>query len=157
MKKITKEAIASLNFAQVNEARLHYSSKLSKGGSLKSSQDVYTTLKPYFEFNMEGIEEFRVLLLNMALKNIGVVFISSGGQSATVVDIKMIFTAALLAGATNIILAHNHPSGSLKPSMEDIDITRKIQSAGDTLGISTTDHLILTKDGYFSLANQGII
>ena len=83
--------------------------------------------------------------------------ISRGGVSGTVVDLKLVFGTAMKAGASNIILSHNHPSGNLRPSPEDIQLTKKIVSAGNILDIKIFDHLIITNEGYYSFAEEGML
>ena len=78
-------------------------------------------------------------------------------MTAVVVDPKMVFRLALEAGACSIIVAHNHPSENLKPSQADIDMTGKLRAGGKILEISVLDHLIITQDKYFSLADEGLI
>jgi len=102
-------------------------------------------------------EEFWILLLNKQLKVLKKIKISSGGVSATVVDAKIIFNHALKNLASAIILCHNHPSGSLRPSNQDKRLTQKIKSAGELMGITIADHLIITDNGYFSFADEGIL
>lgn len=106
---------------------------------------------------MELREEFYILLLNRANKVLGWHRISLGGVSGTVVDIKIIFSIAVKALASGIVLGHNHPSGGLIPSEQDRTITRKIKEAGKILDIEILDHLILTADGYFSFADDMIM
>jgi DNA repair protein RadC len=98
-----------------------------------------------------------IMLLNRANRVIGVYKVSNGGLTGTVADIRLIFVAALKAAAGSIILAHNHPSGNLNPSGEDSRLTQKIKDAGKLLDIQVLDHLILSKEGYFSFADQGMI
>ncbi|GAA5521516.1 JAB domain-containing protein [Aliifodinibius salicampi] len=102
-------------------------------------------------------EEFVVLLLNNAKRLLGWSKISSGGGTATIVDPASVFQVALLANATSIILAHNHPSGNLKVSKADKNLTHRIKNSGNMLGISVEDHIILTADGYISLLQKGIL
>jgi len=83
--------------------------------------------------------------------------ISIGGVSGTVVDAKLIFKKALEQLASAIILCHNHPSGNLKPSQADIDITRKLKQAGKTLDIDVLDHLIIAESGFYSFADEGLL
>jgi DNA repair protein RadC len=83
--------------------------------------------------------------------------ISRGGISGTVADPKLIFAAALKASASSIILAHNHPSGSLKPSEADIRLTKKLKEGGLYLEIPVLDHIILSKEGYYSFADEGLL
>lgn len=87
----------------------------------------------------------------------GVVNISQGGFSGTVADPKVIFAVALKACASAIILAHNHPSGELSPSDADLALTRKLKSGGDILGISVHDHLIVSRYGFYSFLEEGVM
>ena len=82
---------------------------------------------------------------------------STGGVSGTVADPKLIFAAAIKANACGIILAHNHPSGNLHPSQADIDLTKKMKEGGKLLEIQLLDHVIVTTEGYSSLADEGFI
>ena len=102
-------------------------------------------------------EEFHILLLNRSNTVIRKEFVSRGGVSGTVVDQKIIFKIALEHLASSIILCHNHPSGNLKPSDQDILLTKKLKEAGFLLEIPILDHLIITDSGYFSFADEGII
>jgi DNA repair protein RadC len=83
--------------------------------------------------------------------------VSSGGVTGAVADPKLIFTAALRVNAVSIILSHNHPSGSLKPSRADEELTQKIKGAGNFLDIKVLDHVILTSESYFSFADEGLL
>jgi DNA repair protein RadC len=98
-----------------------------------------------------------LLCLNRANKVIGFYKVSSGGFAGTVADPKVIFTIALNCAASAIIIAHNHPSGNLKASKADIDLTNKIKLAGDTLEINLLDHIIMTEDSYYSFADDALI
>jgi DNA repair protein RadC len=102
-------------------------------------------------------EEFKMILLNRANRVLGLFTVSQGGQAGTVADPKIIFATALKANTASIILAHNHPSGNLKPSQADISLTQKLVSAGQLLDIAVLDHLILTSEEYFSFADQGLM
>jgi len=102
-------------------------------------------------------EEFWILFLNRANIVTGKSSISSGGMSGTVVDPKMIFKSALDAKAVSIILCHNHPSGNVKPSQQDIDLTKKIVAAGKLMEISVLDHVIVAQSGFFSFADEGLM
>jgi DNA repair protein RadC len=96
------------------------------------------------------------MLLNRANKVLGITDLSTGGTNGCIIDLKVIFQYAILATASFIILAHNHPSGSLKPSEADIAITRKVKEACKFLDITLLDHLIISPDErYFSLADEG--
>jgi DNA repair protein RadC len=83
--------------------------------------------------------------------------ISKGGQSGTIADPKIIFKTALEQNAAYIILAHNHPSGNLKPSTEDVRLTKKLVEGGKMMDLLVVDHLIITDKGYYSFADEGLI
>jgi len=102
-------------------------------------------------------EEFWVLLLNRANRLIKKKRVSEGGVSGTVADPKIIFKLAVEELASGIIVVHNHPSGNLKPSESDINLTKKIKEAGKLLDISLLDHLITARDHYFSFADEGLV
>ena len=122
---------------------------------ISSSKDIFNLLSPYFVDLLH--EEFWIILLSRANKVLQKVLISKGGQAGTIADPKIIFKAALEGNAANIILAHNHPSGNLKPSQADIQLTKKLQEAGKLLDLQVFDHLIFTERGYFSFADEGLL
>ncbi|AWW30993.1 DNA repair protein [Echinicola strongylocentroti] len=145
-------------FDQVAEITLSYrpNSKLSEKPKITSSQIAERILRAHWEDSkLEFIEEFKVILLNRANRVLGIVSASSGGISGTVVDIKVIFGAAMKASASGIILSHNHPGGTLYPSERDSKITERLVKAGKLLDIPVMDHIILTADGYYSFADRG--
>ena len=102
-------------------------------------------------------EEFWVLYLNNSNKIIYKNQLSSGGITGTLVDVRLLFKKALELSSVAVILCHNHPSGSLKPSKSDIDLTKKIQQAGKSLDIKILDHLLITEKAYFSFADSKLI
>ncbi len=120
---------------------------------IRSSEDAYDL--------MAGLlgdldhEEFWILLLNRANRVIGRQQISRGGVAGTVVDAKVIFKKAIDTMACSIILCHNHPSGNLKPSLADREITKKLRWAGRNLEIAVLDHLIISENGFYSFADEG--
>jgi DNA repair protein RadC len=120
---------------------------------IKSSQDVYELMKPYLLDRLQ--EEFWVILLNRANQVLDKSHISTGGISSTIVDPKVIFAKALEQSASGIILVHNHPSGQLQPSSEDLKITKKLQDGAGLLDIQLLDHVIFANQGYFSFADEG--
>lgn len=120
---------------------------------ISSSNDAYKILVPYL--GHLKVEQFWVLLLNQANKVLAKHNISQGGITATVVDPKIVFQIALKENATSIILAHNHPSGNLKPSQADISLTEKLKKAGEFLDLKVLDHLIVTQSDYYSFADEG--
>ncbi len=102
-------------------------------------------------------EEFWLLLLDRGNRLIGKVKISMGGMHGTVADPKLIFNHCLIRKASSIILVHNHPSGQMRPSEEDIRLTRKLTEGGRLLDIGVHDHLIITTSGYYSFADNGML
>ncbi|WP_177761183.1 RadC family protein [Flavobacterium sp. I3-2] len=122
---------------------------------IKSSKDVFEHMQPLIG-DLQN-EEFWVLLLNNSNKIIQKIQLSKGGLTATLVDVRLLFKQALEHFATAIILVHNHPSGQLKPSEADKNITRKIADAGNVLEIKLLDHIIITEYDYFSFADDGIL
>jgi DNA repair protein RadC len=120
-----------------------------------SSRDAFQYL--HSDFSDLNHEEFWMLLLNRANHVRSKHLISKGGQSGTVADPKIIFKTALEHQAAYIILAHNHPSGNLKPSNEDLKLTKKLVEAGKLLDLLVVDHLILTDHAYYSFCDEGLI
>jgi len=122
---------------------------------IKASKDVFTYMQPLLgDLNHE---EFWVLFLNNSNKVIHRKMISSGGQTGTTIDIRLIFKIALEFGAVALILVHNHPSGKLTPSQADKLTTVNISNAGETLIIRVLDHVIVTEKNYFSFADEGLL
>lgn len=122
---------------------------------LTCSKDTYMMMKSTFYDKIH--EEFHIILVDRRNNVIGTEFISSGGMAGTVVDGKMIFKKALDKRAHGIILCHNHPSGNINPSEEDIKVTRNIKDFGKFIDIHILDHLIFTDNGYFSFSDQAIL
>lgn len=122
---------------------------------IKESTDIYNIFHPLLCDISQ--EEFWLLLLNQAAKVIDKVRISQGGIDQTTVDIRTIMREAILMRATQIAVVHNHPSGSLKPSKEDIDITTKIKKACELLNIRLIDHVIVTDANFYSFHDHGLI
>jgi len=123
--------------------------------TIRCSQDAYQLLDGSLADLVH--EEFWILLLNRANQIIGQQRISQGGISGTVTDIRLILHAAVEKLASGIILAHNHPSGNLKPSDADLRITRKINDAAKLLDITLLDHLIISEQGYLSMADENLM
>jgi DNA repair protein RadC len=120
-----------------------------------SSRDAYQAIASILaDLNHE---EFWLLLLNNANEVQGRIRMSTGGSAGTVVDVKMVFKSALDYKASAFIAAHNHPSGSLKPSQADIDLTRKLRNAGAILDLPMLDHLIISSRGFYSFADEGML
>ncbi|MBZ9629381.1 DNA repair protein RadC [Salegentibacter sp. LM13S] len=102
-------------------------------------------------------EEFWIIYLNNSNKVIEQLQLSKGGITGTLVDVRITLRKALEVGATSIILAHNHPSGTLKPSEADKQLTQKLKTAAQSLDIKVLDHLIVTEKSYFSFADEGVL
>jgi DNA repair protein RadC len=120
-----------------------------------SSQAAFEVLRPYFQDLQH--EEFWTIHLNRANRVLVCENLSKGGIAGTVVDPKLVFKRALELQSSSIILAHNHPSGNLRPSQEDINITKKLAEGGKILDINIFDHLILSDYDYFSFADDGLL
>jgi DNA repair protein RadC len=145
---------------QAAEVELIYKTKIkaSERPCITSSKDSYDLLKQMWDSNkIEYVEQFKILLLNRGNRVLGIYDVATGGITSTVADVRVIFAAALKANACAIIMAHNHPSGSLKPSRADEALTEKMRQAGLILDIRLLDHLIVTSEGYFSFADEGLI
>ena len=144
----------------VSEVELIYKPKVkaSQRPKIQSSRDAANLLRQLWDPNkIDFIEQFKILLLNRSNSVLGMVEISTGGVTGTVVDCKLIFVAALKANACNLVISHNHPSGNLKPSKADEELTQKIKEAGKFLDIRLHDHIIVTSESYYSFADEGLI
>jgi DNA repair protein RadC len=144
----------------VAEVELIYKSRVkpSERPLVNSSSKCYQLLLQTWDENkIDFVEQFKVLLLNRCNRVLGIYELSSGGITGTVADVRLVMTAALKANAVAIILSHNHPSGNLKPSRPDIELTTKIKEAGRYLDIQVLDHVIVTSEGYYSFADEGVL
>lgn len=141
--------------AALELGRRRQTTDIKQRPKIQSSSDAYHIIAPIL-MDLPH-EEFWILLLNRANLVLDRIQLSQGGTSGTVVDAKMVFRAALEGQASGIILVHNHPSGSLRPSQQDIDLTKKLKAAGKTLDLNILDHLIVTDRGYYSFADEGMI
>jgi DNA repair protein RadC len=125
---------------------------------MKTSADAAQFFRTIFNADtIQWTEESAMITLNRANEVISVDKLSSGGTAGVILDSRVVFTIALKLTGHSIILAHNHPSGNLKPSNEDIKVTRELRSGGDILGIRVLDHIILSDSGYLSMADEGYI
>lgn len=149
------EAKAIAIVAALEVGRRRKESEPVKRIKITSSQDANEILRgDMMDLNHE---EFWLLLLKRNNEVIKKEMLSRGGVSGTVVDAKIIFKRALEETASGLILAHNHPSGNLKPSQEDINLTKRLKEAGRSLDISVLDHLIITDHSFFSFADEGLL
>lgn len=155
------ETTNTLAWTQVSEIELIYKSKVkaSERPKVTTSRDAYQLLKQNWDENkIEFVEQFKVLFLNRANRVLGIFELSTGGLTGTVADPKLVFAAALKMNACNIILCHNHPSGNVKPSTADEQLTQKIKEAGKYLDLPVIDHIILSgEESYYSFADEGLL
>ena len=145
---------------EVAEIQLTYKTKVkpSQRPKITSSKDAYEVLlENWDEDKLEFVEQFKVLLLNRANNVLGLYEVSTGGVSGTVADPKLVFAAAIKANASAMILAHNHPSGQVKPSQADINLTKKLVGGGKLLEIPVLDHIIVTGEESYSFADEGLL
>lgn len=149
------EAKALTIIAALELGRRRKDSVIEKKPKITCSKDAYDILYPLMDDHNH--EEFWVLYLNRANHVISTKNISKGGIAGTVADSRIIFKNALEHLASAIILSHNHPSGNLKPSDSDIQLTKKLKEAGTFLEIPVLDHLIIGESGYLSFADEGLI
>ena len=162
-----KLSIAQLmNFKGIGEAKAISIIAAMELGRRRRNEDAaeltkITSSKAVFEIMQPIIgelphEEFWVLFLNNSNKVLFKTQLSKGGMTGTMVDVRIVFKIAFEQNATAIILTHNHPSGKLQASDADIQITKKIKTAGQQLDIPVLDHIIITENGYFSFVDEGI-
>jgi len=149
------EAKAITIIAALELGRRRRLAQLGPKPAIKSSNDAFEVLQPRLGDLLH--EEFWVLFLNRANIVVAAECVSSGGIAGTVADSKIIFKKAITYLASGIIAAHNHPSGNLKPSQADIQLTNKLSETGKLLEIPLLDHLIVTNAGYYSFADEGIL
>ncbi|MEM5540718.1 JAB domain-containing protein [Olleya sp. AS48] len=140
---------------KVSEIKVSYSNDNPDRVKIKDSQSVYELIKCHWNDDLiELQEEVKVVLLNRANIVIGIYDLAKGGITGCVVDIKLILSVALKAVSSHIILVHNHPSGNLKPSEADKRITSSLKKACVIIDITLLDHLIISKESYFSFKDE---
>lgn len=145
---------------KVTEVELvyHGKTKVADRPVIFTSTDAYDLFLKTWDMNkIELQEQFRIMLLDRKNSCIGVSTVATGGITNCLADLKIVFAMALKARATNIIIAHNHPSGNIKPSQSDVNLTSRFVKAGQILELPVLDHLIVTPDGYLSLAEEGML
>lgn len=136
--------------------------KLKRGETLnvkiKNSSDIAEVFKQIWDKDsMEIYESVICIFLNRANNTIGWFKVSQGGLNGTVVDNRLILSTGLKSLASSMIIAHNHPSGNANPSDADIKITQKLKQAGEIVEIKLLDHVIMTTDSHYSMADNGMI
>jgi len=129
--------------------------ELPERPKISSSKDVFLLLHPYLGDLRK--EEFWCIYLNQSNRVIHKERLTQGGINQSVVDVRVLFSVALSHLATAVVVAHNHPSGNLKPSSQDLQITKTIRSAGEILQIQLLDHLIITQKSYLSFSDEGLL
>ncbi len=149
------EAKAITILAALELGRRRKESDPIKRVQITSSRIIYDYLKPIFQ-DLD-FEEFHIIILNNSQEIMKTVKISQGGISGTIVDGKIIFRAALENNARSIILCHNHPSGTARPSASDVKLTQDLSIFGKMIDLKVLDHLIYTDNSYFSFSDSGIL
>ena len=148
------EAKAITIAAALEFGRRRQFSDAMKQDTIKCAPDTFALMSPIL-IDLRH-EEFWIILLNSARHVIGKQRVSSGGVASVMVDAKLVFRPALEALASSIVLVHNHPSGHLRPSKEDITLTNKLKAAGETLDIQIADHVIIARTGFYSFFEQRV-
>lgn len=147
----------------VNEIKVSYRDpvKSSNRPKIADSEHSSQILKKWFELNnidLEYKEYFIMMLLDRSLRVKGIHKISEGGICGTIADPTVIWGTATKSCAKNVIFCHNHPSGNINPSQQDLQLTKRLAKSGDLLDIKVVDHIILTHDnGYYSFSDNGLI
>jgi len=131
--------------------------KTSERAVVSSSQDIAKIMAVAFEDCMEHHEEVNVLYLNRSNRVLGIQNVSKGGIHEASVDIRIILQTALKVHCTSIALSHCHPSGSSKPSHQDISLTKQIKDGCKAIGIGLLDHVVITSESYCSFAEEGLL
>ncbi|RZK65296.1 MAG: DNA repair protein [Pedobacter sp.] len=147
-------------FFNVAEVQLSYKPhfKAQERPKITSSKQAYQIMIDNWDLDLINyIEQAKMILLNRNNRVLGIVDLSTGGGGSTVMDSRVIFSIALKATATSLILAHNHPSGNVRPSNEDIRLTEKLKQAAKLLDIVIHDHLIISENNYLSMAEEAYI
>ncbi|CAH8296145.1 RadC-like JAB domain-containing protein [Mariniflexile fucanivorans] len=125
--------------------------------SIRSSKDIASFIRPYFEDCMDDHEEVKVIHLNRTNSVVNVHHHTIGGLTGSLVDVPLVLRDALLIQTSCLIMVHNHPSGGLKPSEADLKISKRLKEACEIIGISFLDSIIITRESYCSLADDGLL
>lgn len=142
---------------RVSEIKVSYAPKKTNI-KITTSEDVYKTFKEIWDENtIEYLEESKLLCLNRSNEILGYYSLSKGGIAGTIIDKKVVFGILLKSGSSAFIICHNHPSGNLQPSKQDIKLTQDIKKASKLLDLSFLDHIIITKEKYYSLRDNGLL
>lgn len=148
-------------YVQLKEKAVEYTLKAERKdfnkAKITKSSDAADYARNFYFDDITIFESTFVILLNTANNTIGYAKISQGGIAGTVVDIRLILKYAIENLASGIILVHNHPSGSMKASPQDIQISKKLKEAARWMDISLLDSIIISEDAHYSLADEGLI
>ena len=144
---------------RVAEIQISYTPAIAEKPIITGSLDAYNALTPFFPTSTIALQEqFVCMYLNRANRVLGVFPVSLGGITGTIADVRLILCVALKTAASSIILAHNHPSGNLQPSMQDKSLTEKIKQAAELIDVRLQDHIILAPNGrYYSFMDDGLM
>lgn len=144
----------------LNEVCLTYKKKAkitNETPIISSPEDAYAIFMKYWEDDLNLLERAKALFLDTKNRVIGITSLSAGGINGTVIDTRILFSTALQALATAVIIAHNHPSGDVKPSDTDKSLTDCLEKCGKLLDIQVVDHLVLSDECFYSFSSQQII
>ena len=152
------ENSTTLSISKCHEVQIHYKRPLIKNmAKVSSSREVCKLLKEHINLNQLDYKEFFwVMVLSNANHVLGISQISVGSTRGTMVNIKEVYQLGLLMNASGLIVAHNHPSGILRASQSDIELTKKLSEGAKLLDLKLLDHLILTSESYMSFSDEGI-
>lgn len=145
---------------RISEIQISYRPAIGNKPIIVSALDAYLELIEFFPQDTIALQEkFVAMYLNRANRVLGVYELSTGGMTGTVADIRLVLSVALKVAATGIIIAHNHPSGNMKPSAADIELTKRIKEGAKILDIKLLDHLIVSPEcmKYYSFADEGLV
>ncbi|MFC4738975.1 JAB domain-containing protein [Flavobacterium ponti] len=143
---------------EIAEIKVSYSTNQVDKIKLVNCKETFEFILSKWDLDIiEFQEECKVILVNRANFVLGIYNLSKGGISGTVVDVRIILSVALKCNASGIILAHNHPSGNMKPSEADRKITKKLKESCDLIDITLIDHFIISKNSFFSFSQDGIL
>ena len=141
----------------VGELTITYKRTSFPSEKIGSSNDAYKFLYKYFDVCMDSHEEFKVLHLSNYNRVVNVDHLSVGTKIGCLVDVSILLRNALSIMTKGLIIAHNHPSGNLKPSASDVQITRNIKNGCDAVGLKLLDSIILTREGYYSFTEESML
>lgn len=144
--------------SQISEIKVFYANKFNTNIKITDSKQAYDLAMDNWDLDVIEFQEIvKAIYLNRGNKVLGIFEVSKGGISGSIVDVRIILSVALKSNASGIILIHNHPSGNLNPSSSDIDLTIKIKEACKLLDYNFLDHLIISKESYYSFKDEGSV